>query len=180
MKKIIFIFVMILQSIPCFAENSQILKCRVENSEWRALFLLDAVGAGFLKFKRIGQERNYTCGLKLEYINDGQRNVVPEITVEFTRGSCDPELGTLDQEILKSLTLFVNLNNKEKPVGRVQWLKRRQPESCVVEKISMFDIQMNAKKWVEGKWGRSTASDPKKAPKEKVKSGKTGGGYRKK
>ncbi len=165
--KIKIAMLIILSSIPCFAENSQILKCRVDNQEWKAVFLLDTIGAGFLKLKKTGEDLNYTCGLKLEYISDGQRNVVPEITVEFTRGSCDPELGAFDQEILKSLTLFVNLNNKEKPVGRVQWLKRKQPENCIVEKISMFDIQMNAKKWAEGKWGRSTASDPKKAPKNK-------------
>lgn len=107
MKKKFLPILIIFLAAPCVAENSQILKCRVSRSEWKALFLLDAVGAGFLKFKKSGDDRSYTCGLKIEYINDGQRNLVPEITVEFNIGSCDPDLGVLDQEILKNITLFV-------------------------------------------------------------------------
>lgn len=52
-------------------------------------------------------------------------------------------------------------------MGRVQWLRKSQPETCIIEKLSMFDIQINAKKWIEGKWGRSTASDSKQNKKGK-------------
>jgi hypothetical protein len=150
-----------------YAENAQILKCRVENSEWTSMFILDAVGNGFLKFKKTGNNNSYTCGLKVDYINDGQRAVSPNITVKFMRGACDPELGLLDQEVFDRFTLIVDLTSKDKPEGRVQWLKRKQPDPCIVDKISMFDISLNAKKWIEGTWGRKNASDPKD-----LKSGK--------
>ena len=161
MSKLLLVFSISILSSAVFAENSQILKCRVANSEWNSLFILDAIGAGFLKFKKTGSSNSYTCGLKLDYINDGQRAVSPNITVEFMRGACDPELGPLEQEVFDSFTLNVDLSRKDKPEGRVQWLKRKQPDPCIVDKISMFDISMNAKKWIEGTWGRKTASEPK-------------------
>lgn len=168
MKKFVLLNLILFVSSISYAQSSQILRCKVENTQWVAVFELDAVADGFLKFKRSGVDQEYTCGLRLDYINDGQRNVVPEVTVEFTRGSCAPDLTSeLGQEILTSFTLFVNLNNMEKPAGRVQWLRRSQPEACVVETFKMFDIQLNAKKWQDGKWGRKTASDPKQNKKGK-------------
>ena len=161
------LFILMLSSGVSYAENTQILKCRVANSEWNSLFILDAIGTGFLKFKKSSNNNSYTCGLKVDYINDGQRAVSPNITVEFMRGACDPELGSLDQEIFDRFTLMIDLTRKDKPEGRVQWLKRKQPDPCLVEKISMFDISMNAKKWVEGTWGRKTASEPKDLKKKK-------------
>lgn len=167
MSKLLLVLIITILSSAGFAENTQILKCRVANPEWTSLFILDAVGTGFLKFKKTGNNNSYTCGLKVDYINDGQRAVSPNITVEFMRGACDPELGPLDQEVFDRFTLTVDLTRKDKPEGRVQWLKRKQPDPCIVDKISMFDISMNAKKWIEGTWGRKTASEPKD-----IKSGK--------
>jgi hypothetical protein len=167
MSKLSLFFFITVLSVASYAENTQILKCRVANSEWTSLFILDAVGTGFLKFKKAGNNNSYTCGLKVDYINDGQRAVSPNITVEFMRGACDPELGPLDQEVFDRFTLIVDLTRKDKPEGRVQWLKRKQPDPCIVDKISMFDISMNAKKWIEGNWGRKTASDPKEIKKKK-------------
>lgn len=167
MKLLGLIFMIVIISGFAFAENTPILKCSVANSEWTSLFILDSVGTGFLKFKKAGNNNSYTCGLKVDYINDGQRAVSSNITVEFMRGACDPELGAMDQEIFDRFTLIVDLTRKNKPEGRVQWLKRKQPDACIVDKISMFDISMNAKKWVEGTWGRKTASDPKDLKKKK-------------
>lgn len=145
------------------AENTQILKCRVANSDWNSTFILDAVGSGFLKLSKSGDATPYTCSLKLDFISDGQRDVSPNVTVEFSRGVCDPELAAeIDQEVLSKFTLMINLTNKTKPKGRVQWLRSKQPDNCAVDKISMFDISHNTKKWQQGNWGRSTASELKK------------------
>lgn len=161
------LFLNLILPLSAGAENGIILKCRVDNARWKSVFQLDAVGIGFLKFKKIGDDKSYTCGLKLEYINDGLRAIVSEITVDFSRGSCDPELSNeLEKIILKDYTVVVNPSKTDKPSGRVHWLRNEQPEACTVEKLNISDIQMNAKKWLDGKWGRKTASDPTKAPKQ--------------
>ncbi len=166
MKSVIFILFSILIFCTTHADNTQILKCRVANQEWTSVFILDAVGAGFLKIKKNSNNNSHTCSLKIDYINDGQRAVSPNVTIEFIRGACDPELGLLEQEIFDQFTLIIDITKKDKPQGRVQWLKRKQPDACVVEKMSMFDISLNAKKWVEGTWGRKTASDGKQIKKK--------------
>lgn len=167
MKQVVVLFIMFILSTKAFSENTQILKCKVSNPEWNSVFILDAVGTGFLKFKKNGNNTSYTCGLKVDYINDGQRAISPNITLEFIRGACDPELETLEQELFDRYTLIVDLTKKDKPEGRVQWLRKKQPDLCIVEKMSMFDISMNAKKWVEGTWGRKTASESKDLKKKK-------------
>ncbi len=161
MKNLYISALIFIVSSPCFAENSQILKCRVSNQEWNTMFILDSVGSGFLKFKKANNPKTYTCALKLDFITDGQRAIVPEITVEFTLTTCDPDLGSIQSEILKRQTLTVNLTDKKKPKGRVQWLTKKQPDDCTVEKLSMIDIQLDAKRWHEGNWGRTTASEVK-------------------
>lgn len=142
------------------AENTQILKCRVANPEWNSVFILDAVGAGFLTFSKKGDPKNYSCSLKLDFINDGQRAIVPNVIVEFTRVSCEPELSDSVKELLPRFTLIINTKNQSKPEGKVQWLKTKQPDECIVDKLSMWDITTNTKKWQNGSWGRrSTASE---------------------
>lgn len=140
------------------AENSQILKCHVINREWNAIFFLDSLGSGFLKLNKSGETQSYTCALKLDYINDGQRAIVPNIKVDFTLASCDPELGEWKSEILKQQNLIVDLKDKSKPAGNVQWLRSQQPEDCKVEKLSMLDLQMGAQRFLKGQWGRTPAS----------------------
>lgn len=153
--------------LSAYAVNGVILKCRVDSPRWKSVFQLDAIGVGFLKFKKANEANSYTCGLKLEYIRDGLRAVVSNITVDFSRGSCDPELPKdLEKVLLKDYSIIVNLSSSRNPTGLVHWLKSEQPGDCIVEKINIPDIQMNAKKWLEGKWGRKTASDPKNHPKE--------------
>ena len=129
------------------------------NKDWNSLFILDTVGAGFLKFNRAHSSKAYTCALKLDDITDAQRGIAPEIRVEFRLGPCDPEMGDLQTEILKGQTLIVDLSDKKKPQGRVQWLVHSQPDDCTVEKLSLFDIQLDAKRWHDGNWARSTASE---------------------
>ena len=160
--KLRFIALIVCISSFSFAENSQILKCRVVNEVWNSVFILDAVGVGFLNFSKKGDPTNYSCALKIDFINDGQRAVVPNVVVEFSRVSCSPELSESVKEVLPRFTLLINVTNKSKPEGKVQWLKTKQPNECIVDKLSMFDISMNTKKWRDGKWGRrATASDPK-------------------
>ena len=145
-----------------FAENTQILKCRVANPVWNSVFILDAIGAGFLTFSKKGDSRSYSCALKLDFINDGQRAIVPNVIVEFSRVSCDPERGDSVKEVLSRFTLIINTKDKSKPEGKVQWLRTKQPDECIVDKLSMWDITTNTKKWQNGSWGRrSTASEPK-------------------
>lgn len=166
MRHLIFLTVIFFGSLS-HAANTQILKCRVQNNDWSATFVLDAIGAGFLTFSKAPSTQTYTCALKLEFIKDGQKDVVPHFSTDFSRLACDPELGDLEQEILKDLTLKVRLMDPKKPEGHVQWLRRKQPDTCIVEKLNVFDVSMNAKKWSEGKWGRGTASEaaPKKVKK---------------
>lgn len=154
--------IVFLLSLYAFAENSQILKCRVSNPEWTSSFVLDAVGNGFLKFKKAGDKNYNTCQLNVEYFNNNQRAIVPTVVIEFSRGTCDNELESLEREILKKMTIMVDISYSDKPKGRVQWLRSRQPDKCVVEKISMFDISMNSRKWLEGIWGRKPANESKK------------------
>jgi hypothetical protein len=153
MKYIFFIALFVLSSLS-HAGNTEIIKCRVANKEGSAQFVLDAVGAGFLTFKNSSSPTTHTCLLKLEFIRDGQGDLVPHFLTKFTRLSCSPELGNLNKELLKDLTLNINLTNSKKPEGQVQWLRRKQPDTCVIEKLSVYDVSMNAKKWSEGKWGR--------------------------
>ena len=164
--KIIFVITISLFFETLYAANTQILKCSVSNQEWSSIFVLDAIGSGFLKFKKTGDNNSYTCALKIDYINDGQKAISPNITLEFIRGVCDPDLGALDQEIFDRFTLIVDLTQKNKPEGRVQWLKKKQPDFCNIDKISMFEVSLNAKKWLDGKWGRNTASELKKSSKK--------------
>ena len=155
MKCLFFIAFFILSSVS-HTKNTEIIKCRVMNKDWSAQFVVDAVGAGFLDFKKTTSPNNYTCSLKLEFIRDGQGDVVPHILTKFTHLVCTPELNTLEKEVLKDLTLKIDLLNPKKSEGHVQWLRRKQPDTFVVEKLSIPDISMNAKKWSEGKWGHGT------------------------
>ncbi len=158
-------FILLLSSIAV-AENTQILKCKATNQGWTSLFTLDAVGIGFVKFQKLDSNQSFNCKLNVNYINDGQRSVSPNITIEFNRKECDPDLNSLEEEIFDRFTLIVDITQKEKPIGRIQWLKRRQPDICVIEKFSLFDISTNAKKWSEGTWARKTASENKKVNKK--------------
>ncbi len=158
-----FVLLLIFICSSGYAQNTEILNCKVSNAEWTAKFILDSAGSGFLKFKKASDPKSYICSLKLEFIQDGQRSISPNITVDFVRGACDPELGSLKQEIFERFSLIVNIRRKDKPEGNVQWLRRKQLDPCHVEKIKMFDISMNAKKWQNGTWGRRTASEPKKS-----------------
>lgn len=157
MKKSTLLLTIFFACSTVFAETASILKCRVKNTEWASFFTLDATGNGLLKFKKTDDKNTYTCELKANHIYNGQRAVVANITVRFERGYCDPELGDLEKEIFDHFTLIVEQPNKDNPTGYVQWLKQKQPDSCVVEKLSLSEIAMQAKKW-----GRKTASEPKK------------------
>lgn len=151
----------------CLAKSSEILKCRVINEEWTALLTLDAIGAGLINFKKSGNNLSYNCSLNVAFINDGQRAVSPNVTIEFIRGACDPDLGEIEKEIFEQFTLIIEIY-KENYNGKMQWLRKKQPDNCEVEKISIFDISLNTKKWREGIWGRKTASDPKVQTQKKV------------
>lgn len=157
---ILFLFVSV-TSLRAWAESTIILKCKVSNPEWSSVFSVDAVGAGFLEFKKAGDERSYACGLQVEYLRDGRRAVSPHLKLEFNRGVCEPELGSLEKEIFRKMTLIVSLLRRDQPEGRVQWLRKKQPDACVVEKISLVDLETDAKKWAAGTWGRKAASVPK-------------------
>jgi hypothetical protein len=141
------------------AENSTILKCKTSNKEWASTVVLDSVGSGFIKFKNLKLNQSHTCSLSIEYIKDAQKAIKPNITIEFNRGSCDPSLGKLNEEIFNKFMLIVSVYKNNKSSGHIQWLKKHQPDTCVVEKLSLFDIALNVKKWNAGIWGRSTASD---------------------
>ncbi len=154
MKKLIFLYFIF--SFQCFAQNTEIFKCHASNREWSSTFILDSVGTGFLKIKKANA--TYSCGLKLDFINDGQKSIVPKFKIEFILGACDPALGPLQAEILKSQTLIVDLKNLKKPMGRIQWLTKYQPDKCSVEIFKMFDMELGAKKWHEGGWGRAATT----------------------
>lgn len=157
MKKSALLLMLFFTCNTTYAEVPAILKCHVQNAEWTSLFTLDAAGAGLLKFKKSGDKNAYSCELKAKHIYNGQRAVVSNITVKFERGYCDPELGEMEQEIFDHFTLIVDQPNQDSPTGRVQWLKKKQPDTCIVEKLNLSDVAMQAKKW-----GRKTASEPKK------------------
>lgn len=164
-----FVAALVFSPILVFAQSSQLLKCQVVNAQWSAVLQLDAVGVGLIKFKQKSSGADYSCNLKLEDLDDGQRAIVPHVRVVFERGNCTPELSqALEKEVLQTLTVMVSLFDKGKPQGTVQWLKRLQPEACKIEKFRLDDIQTNAKKWLEGKWGRrNTVIDPKSAKSSK-------------
>lgn len=157
MKKSALLLTILFICNASYAEIPPILKCRVKNTEWASLFTLDATGNGSLKFIKAGDKSSYSCELKTNHIYNGQRAVVPNVTVKFQRGYCDPELGDLEKEIFDHFTLIVNQTNTDSPTGLVQWLKRKQPDPCVIEKLSLSDIAIRAKKG-----SRKTASEPKK------------------
>lgn len=167
MRNLFLVFSVVIFSYSSYAQNSEILNCQVTNTDWSAKFILDSIGSGFLKFKKAGDPKSYTCSLKLEFIQDGKQAVSPHITIDFVRGACEPNLGLLEQDILENFGLIINVRQKDKPQGKVQWLKKKQPEPCQIEKIRMFDISMNAKKWRNGTWGRNTASESKNTQRTK-------------
>lgn len=141
--------VMLFINGTCYGQSTQILKCRVSNSDWNATFVLDAVGSGSVEFKKSGNSGGYVCSLKVDSLIDGQNSISPNIRIEFTRGSCRPRLESLEKELFSHFTIIVDLSRKNSPEGRVQWLRRKQPDICIIEKLSLFDLS-----------GRNTASDP--------------------
>ena len=162
MKKICLILLLV-SSAHAQSQNSQIVKCRVQSPKWNALFILDTIGAGFLKVKEVGQEKVHTCSLKLTNLNDSLRGVAPTIKIEFDRGSCEPALNQANEkEILGEIAIRVDMNNAKNPKASVHWLRSAQPDLCVLEKLSLYEVQLDAKKFQEGSWGRrSTASEKK-------------------
>ena len=140
------------------------LECALDNKEWNAKLTVDTVGIGKLQLQKMGGSGLHLCDIKIDYFADNQRAVVPQIVLEYSLQECVPVLGDLGKEVFEKGTLLVNINDIKNPTGLLQWLKFKQPDSCKVTKLSMFDISMNSKKWIEGKWGnkRSTASDDKK------------------
>lgn len=158
MKKLILIS--IFSFSLCYAENTKIIECNTVNKEWGSLFVVDAVGNAYVKFQKSGDKNLYTCDLKIEYFNDSQRVIVPSVTVEFKREVCTPDLGGISDNILDRFILILDITQKKQPKGRIQWLKNKQPDECIVEKLRMFDVSHNSKKWIMGTWGRKTASEP--------------------
>lgn len=168
LKSILFASLFLMKPLS-FAENTLIFKCGVKNSHWKAMIQLDAVGDASLKFLNNETKENktseasaksYSCGLKINYIKDGTGSVIPEMMVEFERVRCEPTLPMeMEKKILKAFLLSVELTNKEKPVGFVQWVKRRPLDKCLVSALNLFEFQLAAKKWKEGKWGQNKSSD---------------------
>lgn len=168
MKSLIFFPVFTAAASVAQAQNAVILRCKATNAEWKASAQLDSVGAGLLEFTKAGDSTAYACALKLNQIYDGQHAVAPIFRIEFTRAECDPELTpALDGTLSQKLTLIIDLPNTSKPTGVVQWLRTKQPDDCVVEKMNLFDLQLNAKRWKAGNWARGTASMPPRSKKSK-------------
>lgn len=160
MKRIFLVLMMFSFAAGAQTQNGQIVKCRVQNPQWSALFILDAIGAGFLQVKATGQTQTHTCSLRLTDLSDQTRGVASVIKIELDRGSCDPEMDPAHKnKILKELALRIDMNNPQSPKADLYWLQNVQPEKCRLEKFNLYDVQMDAKKFREGTWGkRSTAS----------------------
>ena len=141
-------------SISAAAENSQLINCQMEGPSINGTLQLDAVGKGILKLTtKTGKAT--TCELKLANFQDRQRDVVPDIAADFSRGDCDPKLSALEEkELLKRISLKVILFDKKAPRASVQWLLREQPQSCQLLKFNLSEIEFKAKQWGQKNWGR--------------------------
>lgn len=156
MKNQVFTFLLLWPLIG-FAKNPQILKCSIQGQERSAVLLVDSVGVAFLKFKLSDSE--HSCELRVRSFRNDELAVLPSMRFDFERGDCHPTLAAnVEKEIFGIVTLQVNLTDSQKPAGQVQWLRRFQPDHCKIEQFRMPELQQGAKRWQEGKWGRSTAS----------------------
>lgn len=53
MKEFTLVSLFLLIASPSFAENTKVLKCRVDNQQWKATFQLDAIGVGLFEFRKV-------------------------------------------------------------------------------------------------------------------------------
>jgi len=165
MKKIIFAVTVLLAQI-CYAENTEVIKCRVANNDWQSTFIVDSLGSGILKFQKSGDSNFYACSMKMMSFSDMRNGVMPLITVSMKLGACDPVIAQYRNKILSSLHLHVKVLGASATEGKLQWLQDRQPENCTVEKIKLDDMQEYSVKWSKGAWGRRPASAPEKFKKK--------------
>jgi len=159
MKLVVFV---IFFSLASYAENSQFFRCRISNSEWNAIFMLDAIGSGLLQFQKLPAETVHSCSMGLINITDKQRGVVPQLRISLSRLDCEPDAPLIKSDLFEEFSVIIDVSEREKPKSIVQWLRKKQVDKCQVEKLSTADISFNVQKWREGRWGRRTASDPKK------------------
>lgn len=165
MKNLLFSLI-ILMIQPVFAENTEILKCRVTNNEWQSVLVIDSLGGGILKFQKSGDPNFYACSMKLVAFSDMRNGVVPSLRTTMKLGACDPDITRYRDKILSTVYLDVMISGSTAKEGEVQWLQDRQPETCKVEKIRLQDMHEYSVKWSKGEWGRKPASTPEKIKKK--------------
>jgi hypothetical protein len=151
---------------PAFAENTEVIKCKIANNDWQATVVVDSLGGGILKFQKSGDPAFYACSMKMTSFSDVRGGVVPMISTSLRLGACDPVITAYRDKILSTIYLDVKVRGSAATEGKIQWLQDRQPETCRVERIKLDDMQEYSQLWAKGKWGRRPASAPDKLKKK--------------
>ena len=139
MNKICVLIILITSAVS-FSKDKDFLRCRVTTSEWNAFFILKNFENGLLKLKKKSGNLSYVCTLKVNYFSDERLGRAPNLTIDFKREECNPSLGSLEQEVFSDYSLIINFLAKKITEGRVQWLKRSQPDVCKIEKLDLHLI----------------------------------------
>jgi len=155
-NKIILIFMIF--STKLILANTPIIKCNIKNPHWTATLSLDGVGLGLLKVKHLKSKKDFTCPLGLTFLQDSLGGVSPSIIVDFNRGECFPKSSLISEELFETVNLIIELRDKKKPRGRIQWLKKSQPDSCKITKFRLTEIKLNEKRWLKQRLNRATAN----------------------
>lgn len=165
MKKLILFFVLSAASVA-FAENTEVLKCRVSNPEWQSTLVIDSLGGGFLRFQKAGDANFYACSLRIVTFNDTRGGQVQVLKSELRVGACDPDISRYRNKILSSVNILIDLNSGAPREGSLQWLQDKQPDTCHIEKLRLDDTKEYSSMFRKGSWGRRPASTPDKIKKK--------------
>lgn len=165
MKKLMMLMILLVGPFT-FAENTEILKCRVSNPEWRSTIVIDSLGAGILRFQKTGDTNFYACALRMVTFNDTRGGQVAVLKSELRLGACDPDISQYRNKILPSVNILIDLTSGAPKTGSLQWLQDKQPDECQIEKLRSDDTKEYSSMFRKGSWGRRPASAPEKFKKK--------------
>ncbi len=131
-----------------------LLSCHAKRADYSARLELSAAGIASLEV--VEGEKKFRCSLMPIFLEDQSRHLVSGFEFRFRKESCSPIWDGGNEITFPHLWLQVRFQPKDKHTGRMQWLRKFQPDRCELRARRSL-LRKNIALWKKGLWGRKPA-----------------------
>lgn len=136
-------------------DSSPIVKCELKEDGWAVKVSIDSLGRAETKIRAPKSATESSCEMSIEDVSHQPAARMPYARFDLKLGTCKPELGKIEDQILKAEVLIIQLINPKKPTARLQWHTGKDLGECKTATYKDLDVKLGAERFKSGQWGKS-------------------------